>query len=421
MVEFNPKKANVHKEFQEFWNSIWHQHRFAVITIIIIFFGFFIPSFNILIWLYASVAVPFLLYKNAKIQKAFKFKKYKNSLSFIILFVIVFVGFSIPVFAYNSLVTPVKETVEVVKEDTAKLEAERQKRTEAENKAQDEETKRIEAERQKQELEVKIAESQIINPNYDVDSDLEAQPVEVAQQANLAIAALGRETKDQKLFDVVSVIDGDTIKVSELGSLRLIGIDTPETRDPRKPVQCFGVEASNRAKELLSGKKVYLEFDPANRIDKFGRTLAYVYREDGYFFNAEMVRDGFANSYTKFPHPRLEEFNGYSKSAREGQKGLWSATTCNGDATQALVQTPAPIVIAPVPTRSSSTPKTTAPTPSKANSSTQKTTTPAPAKGGFIAGTCKSLNEKGLGNFRPGDPNYTAGRDGNKDGVACEM
>jgi micrococcal nuclease len=64
----------------------------------------------------------------------------------------------------------------------------------------------------------------------------------------------------------------------------LIGIDILETKDPRKPVQCFGVEASNRAKELLSGKKVYLEFDTANRIDKYGRTLVYVYHQDGYFF-----------------------------------------------------------------------------------------------------------------------------------------
>jgi uncharacterized protein with GYD domain len=268
MSEFNPKKSNVQKEFKEFWNSVWHQHAFAVITFFIIFFGFFIPNFNILIWLYATIAVPIILYKNEKIQAAFNFKKFKNFSIFAILFVTVFIGFSIPVFAYNALVTPTKEIVEVAKEDTAKLEAEQKRRAEAETKAKDEETKRIEAEKQKKELEVKIADSQKINPEYDVGNDLEAQAPEVAQKANLVIAALGNQTKGQKLFDVVSVVDGDTIKVSELGTLRLIGMDTPETKDPRKPVQCFGQEASNRAKELLSGKKVYLEFDPANRIDK---------------------------------------------------------------------------------------------------------------------------------------------------------
>lgn len=108
--------------------------------------------------------------------------------------------------------------------------------------------------------------------------------MESAKKSNLAITNLGATTKDQNLFDIISVVDGDTVKVSELGTLKLIGIDTPETKDPRKPVQCFGVEVSNKAKELLDGKKVYLEFDPANRIDKYGRTLAYLYREDGYFF-----------------------------------------------------------------------------------------------------------------------------------------
>jgi len=98
------------------------------------------------------------------------------------------------------------------------------------------------------------------------------------------------EIKDQlvqqtDLVDVVSVVDGDTIKVSIDGkttTLRLIGIDTPETVDPRKLVQCFGLEASKKAKELLTGRKVRIEQDPTqDKIDKYGRLLAYVYRDDG--------------------------------------------------------------------------------------------------------------------------------------------
>lgn len=192
------------------------------------------------------------------------------------------------------------------------------------------------------------------------------------------------------LFQVTEVVDGDTIKVSTIGTLRLIGMDTPETRDPRKPVQCFGREASNKAKELLSGKKVYLEYDPANKIDKYGRTLAYVYREDGLFYNAEMIKQGFAHSYVQFPHPRLDEFNTYQREARENNRGFWSANTCNGNTTQAAVGTTSSIV-------------------------------PIPITGGFIKGSCASLNELGLGNFERGDPNYTEARDRDDDGIACEM
>lgn len=111
-------------------------------------------------------------------------------------------------------------------------------------------------------------------------------------------------------------------------------MDTPETKDPRKPVQCFGIEATNRAKSLLENTKVYLEFDPANRIDRYGRTLAYVYREDNLFYNLDMIKEGYAHSYTKYPHPKLDEFNVAQKEARDNSKGFWAQDTCNGDTTQ---------------------------------------------------------------------------------------
>jgi micrococcal nuclease len=215
-----------------------------------------------------------------------------------------------------------------------------------------------------------------------------SQP-ELKQESNSA------QNPAKDLFQVTEVVDGDTIKVSTIGTLRLIGMDTPETRDPRKPVQCFGREASKRAKELLSGKKVYLEYDPANKIDKYGRTLAYVYREDGLFYNAEMIKQGFAHSYVQFPHPRLDEFNTYQREARENNLGFWAANTCNGNTTQAA----------------SGSYKTAAPLPISTEIN----------KDGFIKGTCASLNKLGLGNFERGDPNYTAARDRDEDGIACEM
>ena len=88
-------------------------------------------------------------------------------------------------------------------------------------------------------------------------------------------------------------MDGDTIDVIINGQeerLRLIGVDTPETKDPRKPVQCFGVEASSKATELLLNKKVRLEFDSSqSKRDKYNRLLAYIYREDGLFYNKWII------------------------------------------------------------------------------------------------------------------------------------
>lgn len=139
-------------------------------------------------------------------------------------------------------------------------------------------------------------------------------------------------------YAVTSVVDGDTIKVNINGTvetLRLIGMDTPETVDPRKPVQCFGKEASNKAKELLVGTKVRLEKDSTQgELDKYGRTLAYIYREDGLFYNKYMIEQGYAHEYTyNTPYKYQVEFKAAQKSAQENLRGLWSPSTCNGDTT----------------------------------------------------------------------------------------
>ncbi len=150
-------------------------------------------------------------------------------------------------------------------------------------------------------------------------------------QANLS-SLNDNSFREGPLYDVLEIIDGDTIKVSELGTLRLIGIDTPETKDPRKEIQCFGIEANNKTTELLAGKKVYLQFDGENSTkDKYNRTLAYVYTEEGLDFNAEMIKQGFAYAYKSFKHPRLEEFTELENTARESLSGLWSSNTCDGE------------------------------------------------------------------------------------------
>lgn len=131
---------------------------------------------------------------------------------------------------------------------------------------------------------------------------------------------------------VTSVVDGDTFKVEidgNIESVRIIGIDTPETVHPSKPVQCFGKEASNALKEVLDGEEVTLEKNPAEDRDKYGRLLRYV-EMDGVDIGASMIEEGFAYSYKQYPHPRLEEYNALEKEAREENRGLWG--TCNGNA-----------------------------------------------------------------------------------------
>ena len=146
------------------------------------------------------------------------------------------------------------------------------------------------------------------------------------------------------MYPVIKVVDGDTIAVLMDGksvTLRLIGLDTPETVDPRKPVQCFGKAASDKAKEMLTGKTVRLEFDASQgTLDKYGRTLAYVFLSDpstplgasGTFFNEYMISAGYAHEYTyNLPYKYQDEFKAAQKQAREEKKGLWADGTCAGD------------------------------------------------------------------------------------------
>ena len=123
------------------------------------------------------------------------------------------------------------------------------------------------------------------------------------------------------------VIDGDTIVVAVGGRnerVRLIGVDTPETVHPSKPVERFGKEASAFTKRMVEGKMVRLEPDRAvGARDRYGRLLAYVYLEDGTFLNAEIVKRGYGHAYTRFPFKYLEEFRRYEREARGARRGLW--------------------------------------------------------------------------------------------------
>ncbi len=121
----------------------------------------------------------------------------------------------------------------------------------------------------------------------------------------------------------VRVIDGDTIELDGGERVRLIGVDTPETVDPRRPVQYFGKEASAFTRRMVEGKDVRIEQDQESR-DQYGRTLAYVYLPDGTFLNAEIIRQGYGHAYTRFPFRYERQFVELEREARENDRGLWA-------------------------------------------------------------------------------------------------
>ena len=138
-------------------------------------------------------------------------------------------------------------------------------------------------------------------------------------------------------YQVLRVTDGDTIHINYNGKnekVRLIGLDTPETKDPRKPIQCFGREATAKMTELAENKNIRLEFDKTQgERDKYGRLLAFVYSEDSKNLAYEMIRQGYGNEYTynSNPYKYQNEFKEAARKAREENKGLWAENTCAGN------------------------------------------------------------------------------------------
>jgi len=137
-------------------------------------------------------------------------------------------------------------------------------------------------------------------------------------------SAVSEITENAEKVLVSRVIDGDTIQLDDGRRVRLIGVDTPETVHPQKGVEPYGKEASNFTRSMLEGREVYLEYD-VQLADKFGRTLAYVWLEDGRFFNELLLLEGYAQVATFPPNVKyVERFLEAQKKAREAGKGLWS-------------------------------------------------------------------------------------------------
>lgn len=135
--------------------------------------------------------------------------------------------------------------------------------------------------------------------------------------------------RSQEYYEVTHVIDGDTFKVrvnKKEYTIRMLGINTPETLDPRKAVECYGKEASDENKKMLTGSKVRLEFSPKREVkDKYNRFLAYVYDSHNILVNEYLLRNGFAREYTYGSQYSLRKlFKDIEKVAKKNKVGMWN-------------------------------------------------------------------------------------------------
>jgi len=158
----------------------------------------------------------------------------------------------------------------------------------------------------------------------DSEPDFSPPPPEPVPEVTMPTTAQGP-------FPVTRVVDGDTVRVLIDGqdtSVRLIGIDTPETVAPNRPVECAGPEASVYAEQLMDGTRVYLELDPTQgTYDRFNRVLAYVWLagdNENVMVNLAMLQAGLAEEYTYDDAYRYQQlFRESEQQAREDLLGQW--------------------------------------------------------------------------------------------------
>jgi micrococcal nuclease len=130
-------------------------------------------------------------------------------------------------------------------------------------------------------------------------------------------------------YPVTHFTDGDTIGVTINGTqetIRLIGVDTPETKKPGSPIQCYGPEASSFTKTLIGSQPVRLAADSrSDDRDRYGRLLRYVYIGDGTLVNQKIISEGYGFAYTVFPFDKETTFSASQEDARASHRGLWAA------------------------------------------------------------------------------------------------
>jgi endonuclease YncB( thermonuclease family) len=209
---------------------------------------------------------------------------------------------------------------------------------------------------------------------------------------------------------VLEVVDGDTIDIRDeiRGHLRVrvLGIDTPETVKPGYPVDCWGPQATQFASSTLLGQRVAVVTDPTqDRTDRYGRTLAYLVRPDGWDYSVEAARAGAARSYVYggVPVTRHSAIAAAEQEAKDALRGLWGPA-CNGDITSTntiteAAATPAPVAPAQAP------PMFDIPSPSSSSAYYEN---------------CSAARKAGAAPVHAGDPGYRKGLDRDADGIACE-
>lgn len=199
-------------------------------------------------------------------------------------------------------------------------------------------------------------------------------------------------------YRVDDVVDGDTVKVTRLAggglvTVRVLGIDTPETRDPRRGVGCYGPEASAWATRTLLGKRVTLRTDATqDSRDRYGRLLAYVIMANGKDYSTEAARAGVAKYYLyETPVARSAQIRAAERAARSAGRGLWGAP-CYGDTDAAAARTLQPVAPRQAP----------------------------PDSGSAYYRNCDAARAAGAAPLTRGEPGYRSGLDRDNDGVACE-
>ncbi len=128
-------------------------------------------------------------------------------------------------------------------------------------------------------------------------------------------------------YRVRRVVDGDTLLLDDGNRVRLIGVDTPETKHPDRPVEPWGPEASAFTRDRVEGESVRLEFDKERR-DRHGRILAYVYYDESHFLNEELISEGLGRAITRHPYSAAmkRKFRKAEAAARDERLGIWSTT-----------------------------------------------------------------------------------------------
>ncbi|MEV0947853.1 excalibur calcium-binding domain-containing protein [Rhodococcus sp. NPDC049939] len=195
---------------------------------------------------------------------------------------------------------------------------------------------------------------------------------------------------------VLDVVDGDTVRVLDAVrgdvTVRILGIDTPEMKKPGHTMGCWGPEATDFARATLQGQPVAVIGDPTqDAFDRYGRTLAYVVRPDGFNYSIEAARVGAAKSYVfdNRPVSRAGEIAEAERQARDGGAGLWGAL-CSGNTDSHPIAAPAP---APAP---------------------------VPSGGAAYYKNCTAARAAGAAPIYVGEPGYRSKLDRDNDGVACE-